>query len=197
MTAPVNRPVPTAAMERHMERVQQALEGGHVIRPQDMYDPGLVHPYQGQPPAGPAVLSDLERVFAGLRRHTQATCADVAGSMRAEASGNGRQGTFYAAGAAALAGGAVAAALLLPGGAAWVAAGVSAVAGAGAGVLAASRFRQASDATRTASLVEGWERNIRDPQGLFPIPASDSVPFDYVQYVEGMMIGQRRRALAP
>lgn len=189
------RQVPTAAMERHMERVQQAIEGGNVIRPQEMYDPGLIHPYEGQPPSGPGVQSDLERVYAGLRRHTQPTCDAVAGSMKAEAATLGRQGTLFAVGAAVLAGGAVAAALMLPGAGAWVGAGVSAVAGAGSGVMAASRFRQASDATRTATLVEGWERNIRDPQGLWPIPAADSVPFPYVQYVENIMIGQRRRAV--
>jgi len=182
-------------IESQARNLKTELLKGNVIQPQQMFDPSLVHPYDDIPPGTPTVMAEQDRFLQTLARYTQPTAGAIEAAAEKDASAARSRGTMLVAAAVGLAVAGAAAAFFGPAGA-----GIAAAAGAGgaavmSGVGAAKKLKEASTAEQFTRMLAGWAEHIASPRDLIAIPASDGAqPFEYVQYVEGVMINQRRSA---
>lgn len=180
----------------YLETLRGSLQAGQIVHPQRMYDPGLVHPYRDQPPCGRQALAETRLVQSVVDRYSGSSSLDeLRQEVDSAISGHRTQTRNWALGTAAFALGAAGSALCLPGWMGWAGAGLLGSLGACAGLATYRQSSKAGELQQVAGLLEGWEHNIANPSGLWPIPENDVVPFEYVQYCENLVIGERRRQL--
>ncbi|MBM3465054.1 MAG: hypothetical protein FJX76_23385 [Armatimonadetes bacterium] len=190
--------VAASVSRSHIHSSAQALRTGilrhHVIEPEMMHDPRLVHPYD-MPPGSNEVLAENDEFMKVLDNYKQPTAGAIYGAAAEDARAHGLKSMAFGLGGALLALGAAGVGIFAP-----ALAPVSTLITAGGfgalGIgLAVKENREAQRLEHFNSLLDGWARNIMDPSDLCAIPDSDgAVPFAYVQYVENRMISRRRSA---
>lgn len=186
-----------STLQTCVKTLEKTIEGGHLIEPQRMYDPDLVHPYGESPPGGESALADARFVLKKMDANPSAPNVEVLQATAADqASQHSRYAAFAALGVAACAVGGALGFAWLPAGQTigqWL--GVFGTGAAGCVAYGLSENKKAAEEGRFSELLDGWQNNIRHPQNLVPIPESDCMNAEYVMYVEGRYIGRRRAAL--
>jgi hypothetical protein len=177
------------------QRLRTEIQKNNIVHPQEMFSPSLVHPYGEQPPGGPTVLRETEQFLENLGRYAEPTVPQIAMRVTGEVAHHTQRSLLMGLGGAALIVGAVATCFFGPAGKIVELAGSLGAAGAGAFIGCAVENKKSRELNAFSENLIGWAQGISDPDNCVGIPASDgAVPFEYMQYVEGRMISQRRSA---